>query len=152
MTGVEGYVESAAIGLLVGRFAAAEVCGETPELPPATTALGALLDHITGGADMDTFQPMNINFGLFPPLGRKLRKRERRSAMAARALEDLAGWLEGKSPPTRSAANRETPTTSSISAAHCRQGKRQLVEGRCLAAAAPPQQSAQMPPGQHRRQ
>jgi methylenetetrahydrofolate--tRNA-(uracil-5-)-methyltransferase len=93
ITGVEGYVESAAIGLLAGRFAAAERAGQTPLAPPPTTALGALLAHITGGAEARGFQPMNINFGLIPPLGRKLRRRERRSALARRALTDLEGWL-----------------------------------------------------------
>src|SRR5690242_17578624 len=68
VTGVEGYVESAAIGLLAGRFAAAELLGRPPAPPPPTTAFGALLGHITGGADARTFQPMNVNFGLFPDL------------------------------------------------------------------------------------
>jgi len=93
ITGVEGYVESAAIGLLAGRFAAAERLAETPRVPPATTALGALLGHISGGADAATFQPMNINFGLFPPLEGRLRGRERKRAVAARALADLDTWL-----------------------------------------------------------
>ena len=97
ITGVEGYVESAAIGLLVGRFAAAERLGERPQLPPATTALGALLNHITGGADAGTFQPMNCNFGLFPPPGstgeRRLKGRERKRAYTTRALADLDAWL-----------------------------------------------------------
>ena len=95
MTGVEGYVESSAFGLLAGRFAAAEISGKTLSPPPSTTALGALLGHITGGADAKSFQPMNINFGLFPPLGRKLRKRDRKSAHAARARDDLIEWLGG---------------------------------------------------------
>ncbi|MBL8658130.1 MAG: methylenetetrahydrofolate--tRNA-(uracil(54)-C(5))-methyltransferase (FADH(2)-oxidizing) TrmFO, partial [Rhodospirillales bacterium] len=101
ITGCEGYVESAAIGLLAGRFAAAERHGSAPVPPPATTAIGALLGHITGGATAETFQPMNVNFGLFPPLGddagagrRRLRGRERKRAMSARALADLAGWLQ----------------------------------------------------------
>ena len=93
ITGVEGYVESAAIGLLAGRFAATEVKGEPAVAPPATTALGALLAHITRGADAATFQPMNVNFGLFPPLDRRVKKAERRPAMARRALADLDGWL-----------------------------------------------------------
>ncbi len=68
ITGCEGYVESAAVGLLTGRFAAAERLGRTQGPPPSTTAMGALLSHITGGADAATFQPMNVNFGLFPPI------------------------------------------------------------------------------------
>jgi len=95
ITGVEGYVESAAIGLLAGRFAAAEVRGEVCEPPPPTTALGALLAHITGGADAKTFQPMNVTFGLFPDLApsEKVRGRDRKKAMSQRALTDLAKWL-----------------------------------------------------------
>jgi methylenetetrahydrofolate--tRNA-(uracil-5-)-methyltransferase len=96
ITGVEGYVESAAIGLIAGRFAAAERLGRAMAPPPATTALGALLAHITGGASAGTFQPMNVNFGLFPPLpeppGRR-NKDARRPALAARALADLHAWL-----------------------------------------------------------
>jgi len=97
ITGVEGYVESAAIGLLAGRFAAAERLGQAFAPPPPTTAHGALLAHITGGAEASTFQPMNVNFGLFPPLPppegkRKVKKKERRPAMSARALADLDAW------------------------------------------------------------
>jgi methylenetetrahydrofolate--tRNA-(uracil-5-)-methyltransferase len=88
VTGVEGYVESAAIGLLAGRFAAGKT---TP--PPSTTALGALLAHITVGAEAETFQPMNVNFGLFPPPPPGPRGRDRKKAQSARALADLAGWL-----------------------------------------------------------
>jgi methylenetetrahydrofolate--tRNA-(uracil-5-)-methyltransferase len=101
VTGVEGYVESASIGLLAGRFAAAERRGEIPSRPPETTALGGLLSHITGGADAETFQPMNVNFGLFPPLPgdetKKTRKRgrDRKAALAQRALRDLDVWLAG---------------------------------------------------------
>jgi methylenetetrahydrofolate--tRNA-(uracil-5-)-methyltransferase len=97
MTGVEGYVESAAIGLLAGRFAAAEIAGRGENPPPATTALGALLAHITGGADESSFQPMNVNFGLFPPLPApaKNRGKDRKQLLSARALQDLAVWLEG---------------------------------------------------------
>jgi len=102
VTGVEGYVESAAIGLLAGRFAAAEILGESMEPPPETTALGALLGHITGGAAADSFQPMNVNFGLFPmiepaPGTKKLPKgRDRKRFYTARALADLDVWLGRK--------------------------------------------------------
>lgn len=101
VTGVEGYVESAAIGLLAGRFAAAERLGVASPPPPDTTALGALLSHITGGAESETFQPMNVNFGLFPPLPgdetKKTRKRgrDRKAALSERALNDIGMWLAG---------------------------------------------------------
>ena len=99
ITGVEGYVESAAIGLLTGRFAAAERQRRAIVPPPPTTAHGALLAHITGGAEASTFQPMNVNFGLFPPLeaaaGKRIKKKERRPAMSARALADLEAWSSG---------------------------------------------------------
>jgi methylenetetrahydrofolate--tRNA-(uracil-5-)-methyltransferase len=96
VTGVEGYVESAAIGLLAGRFAAAEAKGAAAPPPPATTAFGALLAHITGGADARTFQPMNVNFGLFPPLfqAKKIKGKDRKQAMSERALDDLSAWME----------------------------------------------------------
>src|ERR1700749_1953042 len=92
VTGVEGYVESAAIGLLAGRFASAEARGEAIVVPPLTTAFGALLAHITGGADEKTFQPMNVNFGLFPEL-KGARGKDRKKAMSHRALADLDVWL-----------------------------------------------------------
>ena len=101
ITGVEGYIESAAIGLMAGIMTASEVTSVAWTPPPVDTAHGALLAHITGGADADTFQPMNVNFGLFPPIDlvttpngkkRKLRGRERKMAYAARALESFAGW------------------------------------------------------------
>ncbi len=98
ITGVEGYVESAAMGLLAGRMAAAERLGRTLPTPPNTTAIGALVTHITGGAAAKTFQPMNVNFGLFPPLeeivrgGRKGRK-ERYKAYTDRAKADWQTWL-----------------------------------------------------------
>ena len=96
ITGVEGYVESAAIGLLAGRFAAASRLGHDIVLPPATTALGALLRHITGDADTRGFQPMNVNFGLFPPLSPDPgRHADRKPLLARRALADLAAWREG---------------------------------------------------------
>ena len=97
ITGVEGYVESAAIGLLAGRFAAAERLGCAAHAPPTTTALGALLNHVTVGADARTFQPMNCNFGLFPPLAADVERRargvERKKLFSARALADLDAWL-----------------------------------------------------------
>jgi len=93
ITGCEGYVESAAIGLLAGRFAAAELKGETLAPPPLSTALGALLGHITGGADSASYQPMNVNFGLFPPIAGRAKKAERKKLYTERAREDLAAWL-----------------------------------------------------------
>jgi methylenetetrahydrofolate--tRNA-(uracil-5-)-methyltransferase len=105
VTGVEGYVESAAIGLLAGRFAAEELLGAAFDPPPATTALGALLGHITGGAEAATFQPMNVNFGLFPEFPpektkrpAKMRGKDRKQAMSARALADLEAWLASRAP------------------------------------------------------
>lgn len=100
ITGVEGYVESAAMGLLAGRMAAAEALGRDLPPPPLTTSMGALVNHITGGADAKTFQPMNINFGLYPPLddvksGRRGRK-DRYPAYTNRAKEDFQAWLEAQ--------------------------------------------------------
>jgi methylenetetrahydrofolate--tRNA-(uracil-5-)-methyltransferase len=98
ITGCEGYVESAAIGLLAGRFAAADRCAERPLLPPPTTAHGALLGHITGGhvetidSGPRSFQPMNVNFGLFPPLG-GVGRGAKKQALCARALADLDAWI-----------------------------------------------------------
>ena len=93
ITGCEGYVESAAVGLMTGKFAAAERRGLAPIAPPATTAMGALLGHITGGADAATFQPMNVNFGLFPPIDGTFRGKERKQALSARALRDFDQWI-----------------------------------------------------------
>lgn len=100
ITGVEGYVESAAMGLLAGRFAAAERLGQSIGPPPPDTAHGALLGHITGGAEAETFQPMNVNFGLFPPLdvatkGRR-GKADRKRAYTSRAKDAFEGWLRGQ--------------------------------------------------------
>jgi methylenetetrahydrofolate--tRNA-(uracil-5-)-methyltransferase len=94
ITGCEGYVESAAVGLMAARFTAAELADEELSTPPAETALGALLGHITGGADVETFQPMNINFGLMPPPDARLRKAERKKAYTDRARTALAEWLQ----------------------------------------------------------
>jgi len=99
ITGCEGYIESAAIGLLAARFAAAEASGRALSAPPQETALGALLAHITGGADAETYQPMNINFGLMPPLsGPKTKKADRKKLYTDRARAALAGWLETAEP------------------------------------------------------
>jgi len=100
ITGCEGYVESAAIGLLAGRFAAAELAGRTLPAPPPTTALGALIGHITGGGEADTYQPMNVNFGLFPPLENLPRKADRKLAMTSRAREAMTEWQAEIAPQT----------------------------------------------------
>lgn len=107
ITGCEGYVESAAVGLLAGRFAAYEKLNLSPQHPRLGTALGSLLAHITGGGDPKTYQPINVNFGLFPPLSEQgsgnpknkvkpIRGRERKAAYARRALEQTDLWLEEK--------------------------------------------------------
>tara|TARA_B100000378_G_C18023744_1_gene405085 strand:- start:156 stop:1457 length:1302 start_codon:yes stop_codon:yes gene_type:complete len=99
ITGCEGYVESAAMGLMAGRMAACELLGKTFPQLPKTTAFGALLNHITGGGNADTFQPMNVNFGLFPEIdvrnekGKRIKGRERKRAVSERAREDLSEWL-----------------------------------------------------------
>jgi len=104
ITGVEGYVESAAMGLMAGLFAAAEIQGRDLTPPPVSTAMGALLHHVTGGAAAETFQPMNVNFGLFPPIGvpltpegkrvrGKAKGPARKGAYCARALTDQEPWL-----------------------------------------------------------
>ena len=94
ITGCEGYVESAAIGLIAARFAIAEHKGEPLTSPPQETALGALLGHITGGADADSFQPMNVNFGLMPPIPGRSKKADRKKMYTERARQKLAEWLE----------------------------------------------------------
>ena len=93
ITGCEGYVESGAVGLLAGLMTAAEVAGRDWTPPPRTSALGALLAHITGDAEAETYQPMNVNFGLFPPPDPSTKKKQRKEAYTARAKADLAGWL-----------------------------------------------------------
>jgi len=92
ITGCEGYVESAAIGLLAGRFAAAELAGKTLPAPPRETALGALLAHITGEAEVETYQPMNVNFGLFPPIEGRSKKADRKLMYTSRARTAFEGW------------------------------------------------------------
>jgi methylenetetrahydrofolate--tRNA-(uracil-5-)-methyltransferase len=130
ITGCEGYVESSSIGLLAGRFAAAERLGEPLALPPVTSAFGALLNHITGGhlvSDDEpgkrSFQPMNINFGLFPELppgaitrpdnGKRFRGKEKSAAkkqlVAERALEDCRAWLGLPPAPVRRDLEAEIP-------------------------------------------
>jgi methylenetetrahydrofolate--tRNA-(uracil-5-)-methyltransferase len=93
ITGCEGYVESSAIGLLAGRFAAAELGGVTLVPPPVETALGALLAHITGAAEVETYQPMNVNFGLMPPIEGRTKKADRKLMYTARAREAFRGWV-----------------------------------------------------------
>jgi methylenetetrahydrofolate--tRNA-(uracil-5-)-methyltransferase len=107
ITGCEGYVESAAVGILAARFAAAELRGEQLAPPPPETALGALLAHITGGADAETFQPMNVNFGLMPPLPGRAKKADRKKGYTDRARAAFAEWLY-LIPPRGEAVGRGT--------------------------------------------
>ena len=99
ITGCEGYVESAAVGILAARFAAAELRGHPMPPPPIETALGALLGHITGGADAETFQPMNVNFGLMPPLSGRFKRADRKKAYTDRARDAFTRWLEEQRTP-----------------------------------------------------
>jgi methylenetetrahydrofolate--tRNA-(uracil-5-)-methyltransferase len=134
VTGVEGYVESAAIGLLAGRFAAAERLGQVLDAPPATTALGALLGHITGGhiageeeGGKRSFQPMNVNFGLFPPAepaplpagAKRLKGQEKalakKRAFTSRALRDIDAWL-GRDQEAHGPAEAESEASASQAA------------------------------------
>jgi methylenetetrahydrofolate--tRNA-(uracil-5-)-methyltransferase len=100
ISGCEGYVESASVGLMAGRMAAAEKLGIDMPIPPQTTAHGALINHITGGANAETFQPMNINFGLFPEIdaknakGRRAKGKDRKLAQSNRAKEDMQSWID----------------------------------------------------------
>ena len=114
ITGVEGYVESAAMGLLAARLLIAELNGTPKAPPPNTTAMGALLSHISGGADAKTFQPMNVNFGLFPPInakgGRRNRK-DRYKAYTDRAKADWTAWLQGNTDGASVPSWENTKTT-----------------------------------------
>ena len=92
ITGCEGYVESSAVGLVAGMMAAAELAGDEWIAPPRTSALGALLSHITGDAEADTYQPMNVNFGLFPPM-HDVKKKQRKEAYTSRAKADMQEWI-----------------------------------------------------------
>ncbi len=93
ITGCEGYVESAAVGLVAGIMAAAEFGGRPWQEPPRTTALGALMAHITGDAEAASYQPMNVNFGLFPSPPEEVKKKQRKEAYTARAKADMPGWI-----------------------------------------------------------
>jgi methylenetetrahydrofolate--tRNA-(uracil-5-)-methyltransferase len=104
ITGVEGYVESAAMGLLAGLMAAAERAGASLAAPPPETAHGALIHHITGGAEAATFQPMNVNFGLFPPIDARSGRRHRRDRYRAYTDRAKAAWSEWLRGPGRAAA------------------------------------------------
>ena len=103
ITGCEGYIESAAVGFLAGYFAAEELCGRQPQLPPETTAFGAMLGHLRDATDIENYQPMNINFGIFPDIRgeitangkfRKIKGLERKTAYCRRALTDIVPWIE----------------------------------------------------------
>jgi len=111
ITGCEGYVESAAVGLVAARFAAAELGGQHFPSPPAETAIGALLGHITGGANAETFQPMNVNFGLMPPPEGRLRKADRKKAYTDRARAQFAEWLRSISQEVKAPAIQSSPAT-----------------------------------------
>ncbi|MET0374624.1 MAG: methylenetetrahydrofolate--tRNA-(uracil(54)-C(5))-methyltransferase (FADH(2)-oxidizing) TrmFO, partial [Rhizorhabdus sp.] len=113
ITGCEGYIESAAIGLLAGRFAAAELAGETLAPPPVETALGALLGHITGGAEAETYQPMNVNFGLMPPIPGRTKKADRKRMYTDRARAAFAGWLNSPPPAPQPSADISAGTMAS---------------------------------------
>jgi methylenetetrahydrofolate--tRNA-(uracil-5-)-methyltransferase len=93
ITGCEGYVESSAVGLMVGLMTAAEIAGRDWQAPPRTTALGALLSHITGDAEAETYQPMNVNFGLFPPIEGRTKKADRKLMYTDRARAAFREWL-----------------------------------------------------------
>ena len=112
ITGCEGYIESAAIGLLAGRFAAAELAGQSLTPPPPETALGALLRHITGAAVAETYQPMNVNFGLFPPIEGRTRKADRKRAYTDRARAALTGWVSPRPQEPEPVDNPPEPAPS----------------------------------------
>ncbi len=112
ITGCEGYIESAAIGLLAGRFAAAELAGQTLPPPPVATALGALLHHITGAAVAETYQPMNVNFGLMPPIEGRTKKADRKRMYTDRARAAFADWLSPPPPAPEPADISREPVPS----------------------------------------
>jgi methylenetetrahydrofolate--tRNA-(uracil-5-)-methyltransferase len=99
ITGCEGYVESAAVGLIAARYASAELSGGELSPPPVETALGAILNHITGGGDAESFQPINVNFGLMPPLAGRARKSDRKKAYTERARLAFGRWTDAVDAP-----------------------------------------------------
>jgi len=111
ITGCEGYVESAGVGLMAALFAAADFKGGRISQPPAETAIGALLGHITGGGDIETFQPMNVNFGLMPPPDGRLRKADRKKAYTDRARAVFSDWLRDMSQAEEATVPHLTPAT-----------------------------------------
>ena len=115
MTGVEGYIESAATGLLAGINAANLLAGRALVSPPATTSLGSLLGYITD-LDRKRFQPMNVNFGLIPPLAARLRGRAKKEMMARRALADMTAWAREIGVASARVTDESRPTAESIRA------------------------------------
>jgi methylenetetrahydrofolate--tRNA-(uracil-5-)-methyltransferase len=115
MTGVEGYIESAATGLLAGINAGHLIAGEPPVTPPPTTVLGALLGYISD-PERTRFQPMNVNFGLIPPLAARLRGRAKKEMMSRRALADMAAWLNEAHAGALRANVATAPTRESVAA------------------------------------
>ncbi len=134
ITGCEGYVESAAVGLDCSPLRDRRTCGERPVFPAAETALGALLGHITGGADAETFQPMNVNFGLMPPLAGRSKKADRKKAYTdraraafaalARAGGRVANSLSRRIPASRSVRSSGTAVAGSLQEPYRAAGQR----------------------------
>ena len=109
ITGCEGYVESSAVGLLAGIMAAEELAGRSWTAPPRTSAMGALLAHITGDAEADSYQPMNVNFGLFPPL-HDVKKKQRKEAYTSRAKQDFEAWASAQPFAAPASSPETTPS------------------------------------------